>query len=51
MNTETYIAENGNGKYQLVNGNAETVKEWEDYEEAKQALIDDNNNDIDLEWI
>ena len=55
MRNETYITQNENGSYVLVNGNAETSETWEDYEDAKTALRNENNLDDEtetvLEWI
>jgi len=66
MNNETNIIQNDDGSYQLANGNAESVESWDRYEDAKSALIADNdlqteadatdnpdlyNDNTQIEWI
>jgi len=42
MSKETSITKNDNGAWMLINGNAESVEFWEDYEDAKEAMINDD---------
>ena len=40
---DTYIAENEDHTFFLVNGNAESSNKWESYNSALNALTTDNN--------
>ena len=39
---KTEIGQRENGSWFLINGNAESAESWEDYEDAKQAMINDD---------